>query len=218
MNRITERTLSVSLIVLLGTAFLGGCGPEMLDNQANDSAMINAADSKAANEDEDEVQAPAPTKVEMAKPAMRMVAPTATVQYPTRYVRLPSEAQTQQETQSFSNERREAIQDVLIQKNIHVFQPHVNKHLIQNHLTVNRKHHTTTYLHPSYRNEVAATSSVSETDEELPATVVNAPTSYIGGYTTIGMRPGCARWFSGGFFRNCGPVSRAFPVVGPYYR
>jgi hypothetical protein len=222
MNHITKSTLILTVLALVGTAFLGGCGPENIDGFANDSAMINdAADKDAApaktampavNDDDEAVVVPA-TKV--------VTAPTAVVQLPSRYVRLPSQAQTEAPVITNSREDREFAQDIYHQRNIHVYQPNINKHLIHKNLMINKKFHTTVINHPSYRNDVAMTSSVGETNEELPTTVVTSPTVTYGGFYNVGygVRPGCARWLSGGFHRNCGgALGGAWPVVGPYYR
>lgn len=216
----TKRALSVSLLLLAGTAFLGGCGPENIDDMAyvTDAADKDAEVAKPAMpEATEEEEADKP----VAAPATTIAAPTQVVQLPTRYVRLPSQAQTEAPVITNSREDRQFAQDVLHQRNVHIHQPSINKHLIHKNLMINNKYHTTVVNHPSFRNVVGMTSSVSQTTEELPTTVVNAPTTnYVGGFYNVGygVRPGCAPWLSGGFYRYCGRHIGAFPVNGPYYR
>lgn len=216
-----NRVITCSLFVVGAALFMAGCGPENFDAQAFDAAMTNDAVEKdagaMANEEADEDK---DEEKEMPKVATTTIAaPTAVVKLPTRYVRLPSQAQSQVPTISHSREDRQAEQDIMYERNVHIYKPHVNKHLIHKNLMLNNKYHTTIINHPSYRNDVAMSSSVSRTDEVLPTTVVESPTTVYRGFygygigaTTYGVRPGCAPYLSGGFYRYCNQV------VGPYYR
>lgn len=246
MNNTTRR---VSVLLLVGAAFyLGGCGPENLDDpaylaQLSDNGMINNAAEKEANAgkaammkgDKEGCAAgeEQPAKMEMARPAPQVA------QLPGRFVRLPSRAVTEPPVVTNSEEDQLSQQDVLIQRDVHVFKPMVNEHLIKKNLMINNKYHTTVINHPTFRNQVAVTSSVSSTEEVLPTTEVTTPTvdygtSYLGGvgYAGVpfpyqgylsfgsrwGVRPNCDRYLSGGFYRYCGEPNPVFPVVGPYYR
>ena len=215
-----KHMLTVCLSLIMGGLFIAGCGPENLDSAMMDDTSDKEiyAKKNATPMEDDEDEAPKA----MPKVAPKVMAPAVEVtQLPTRHVRLPSRVQAEQPVITNSDERREFAQDVIHESHVHVLQPSINKHNIHRNLTINNKYHTTLFNHPSFRNDITTTSSVSRTDEELPTTVIDSPTTNVVNVGTYyGYGRYCAPWLSGGFHRFCGG---AYPhyyrqVVGPYYR
>jgi hypothetical protein len=222
-----KHMLGICLSFIAGGLFLVGCGPENLDISAammNDTADKEMYPKKSAmhshNNEDDEMEESA----KQAKPQMRDAAsvPVEVVQLPPSYARLPSVVEAEAPVITHSGERREAMRDVIIERDIFIAQPHLNKHLIEKNVTINNKYQDHVHYQPSFANEVAiAPTTVVQTEERLPTTVDTAPAVTVPGVIApIALGPYCAPWLSGGFHRFCGQPYPAnyYPVNGPYYR
>lgn len=228
MNTMTK-LFSMSLLLAGAAAFFAGCGPENFDASLTDEAYTGDVDQNEVNrpmmmEEDEEGAMPArgnhPHKVAMP--------PVETVVLPEEVIQLPSRTVAQPPVVSYSREDRLAIQPITRHRNTHILQPNVNEHLIAKHLQINNKYQDHVFYHPSYRNDTAVTSDVSQTNAVLPTTFETLPAvtmpGRFGGFAGgggFGFGRGCAPWLSGGFWRYCNPgaaTTSMFPVVGPYYR
>ena len=246
MNHTAKLSLQIFAMVLVGaTVFMGGCGPDNLDDptyiadignseSANDAADNTATPNKPMMDDNeqptDQQKGPegAPTGgapeggmqdggAPMAMPeggapvvgVAAIAPPTRVVQLPPAFVKLPPEFRAQPPVITQSGEQIAVNQTVLHQRDIHVAQPAIEKHLISKNIHTHHQYRTDTILHPSFRRDVAFAQTASTSAEVVPGTVVTAPTAVVPGIVGIGGpifpgRPYCAPWYSGGLLRACG--------------
>lgn len=210
MNNTMKSSLHLSAIVLVGAAiFMTACGPEDMA-QINDNASITAAEEMDMNKD-------------MAKQPIPMaVKPQAAVQLPNDYLRMPTRVVSEPTIVTNTGEERAVNRDVLIEKNVHVLQPSLNRHLINTNYHTNYQYKTNIVRHPSFANQVVNTATATSSAQVLPTTeetaeAVVGPAVNVGYGYGFGHHYGCAPWLSGGFHRFCrGAVAPYLP--GPYLR
>jgi hypothetical protein len=243
MNHTTKRSLRLSLLLLVGAAlYLGGCGPENLDDPSY-LAQLSEAEMVDSAKNEEEGEAPKhmhgkhamghhpmrggremnnqpmayrrPGQPEMVAPAEVAVAGGPVIDLPPQFVRVPSEVVAQPPVITNTGEQINYRQPVLFEKEIREIQPNVNLHHVQKNLLIDKKYHTTVIRQPIASEVVTFGSDVAETDAVLPTTVVDAPLAFGGtafGYAGFG--PGCRPWLSGGFWRYCGAGPYGGPIPG----
>lgn len=207
MNHTSKKTLQFAAMILAGaTFFMGGCGPENLDDPTyladlDSESASDAADKSAAPMDkpmDDQANVPA-----AVPPAGAVVTPAAVVQLPEAFVELPSEHRAQPPIVTQSGEQINYNRRILFQKDIHVAQPAIEQHLVTKNVHTHRQYQTNVINHPSFRRDVAFAHTASESAEVLPTTVVTAPTAAARGVVAPAI-PYCAPWYSGGMLRACG--------------
>jgi hypothetical protein len=233
MNHTSKRALQFAAMILVGaTFFIGGCGPENLDTYvadtgselANDAADKTDAPAKPAMDDDKNMSddaggagdASAASATDDANPTGAMasvpavtpaVAPTRVVQLPPAFVKLPSEFRAQPPIVTHSGEQIGFQRNVLHQRDIHVAQPAIEKHLITKNVHTHNQFQTRVFNHPSFRKDIAFAHTASVSSEVLPTTVVTTPT-VVGPIGVAGPiypgRPFCSPLYSGGLLRNCG--------------
>lgn len=237
MNHTTERSLRVSLLLLVGAALLiSGCGPENLDDpsylaQLDESGMIDDASAKkdampikAMDMDDNDMMDDDKAGVDDTIIAGVAAIPTEVVQLPDRVVELPPQVVSEQPLVYNTQEDVNYQQRILHERKIHKLQPTVEDHLIKKNLHTHKQFHTTVINHPSFRKNVGFAQTYSESDEVLPTTEVTEATAVVVGGPVVGAapfagaRPGCDRWLSGSFYRYCNAYTGTLPVAGPYYR
>jgi hypothetical protein len=224
MNNTAKRSVRVSLLLLVGaTLFLGACGLENLDD-ATYLAQMASADASNEGEQKDANQATDMQAQQGAEamPAQAAVVANPVVKLPSSYAQMPTRVVAEPTVVTNSGEQRNFDRDIIVEQPILRDRRTHNIHRINKHFNTNTKYHSTIYNRDIHTNSVVVTGSASATAEVLPTTEVNLPSvvapavgvglgvGYGLGYNTWGWRPECARYLSGGFFRNC--------VTGPYYR
>lgn len=228
MNHITLKTLRVSMLLVGASLYLGGCGPENLDDPSYlaqlEDAGIAAADDETKKDDAGQdnmamqgqaMAAPANIgqPVVAGAPVVAAVPPIPVVQLPDIHVKLPTRVAPQPPVLTHSAEGRAIVQNRFHHRDILVPKPHVNTHNIHTTTTINNKFQDRIIDQPSFRNVITASASGGMTTEVLPTLHVTAPPVNFGtavipgpGPGPIGVRPLCNRYFSGGFYRYCGPA------------
>lgn len=225
MNTSRKPLLLIAMFMVGATAFLGGCGPENLDDPTY-LADIDSSDSVK----EDDPMNPNPNMPNsmdpnnpnrpngMMKPALPgpngAVAPV--IELPPVYGKAPPVVTAQPPVLTNTGEVRPIHQNVLIERDIHVLQPAQNTHNIHYPKRTDTQTRDNFILHPTTQNNVVITGSASATAAVLPPTTVVAPTVALPGVVTalpaIGIAPiapvapFCAPYLSGGMLRACGPL------------
>lgn len=236
MNHIALKTLHVSLLLVGAALFLGGCGPENLDDP---SYLAQLGDNHIAANEESQKDADAmgashapaavvPVKAAVAvapvvaAPAVAVVPPVAVKQLPDVHVKLPPRFAPKPDILTASGEQRGIFQNRYFHRDIFVPQKTLNTHTIHTATTINDKFQDRVIEQPSFGNRIVHTASAAKTVEVLPTLHAVAPAVNLGtivGPPVIGAIPGpiggpCARYFGGGFRRYCAgpPVPAIAPI------
>lgn len=192
-------------------------------DEDRDSAMTDLRNKAMPQDQEDNQAAPQPMVGAVGAAA-------AVVKLPPRYAQLPTRVVPNAPTLTTTGEQRVFERDILVEQPVINDQANVNTHVINNHVNTNTKYHTTVYNRQTFANRLAMTASASATAEVLPTTEVQLPSivapavgvgigvgvygpsiPYNWGWNptwgvvpgSLGGRPGCARYLSGGFHRRC---------------
>jgi hypothetical protein len=222
MNNTTKS--SVVSLILVCAMFLGACGPQNLDDQSYLAQMASAdagsydPSANGGNANGNGMGQPSGQPAGQAQ-GMGMGAPMGAVeQLPTIYSQLPTQVTGQPPVITNTAEQRFINQKVVVEQPVINNQPSINYHRPNTNFNTDTEYHTTVYNQPSFANVVVPTATATASEVVLPTTTVDLPAAVapaIGAlpigypfYNTWGWVPSCARYLSGGFFRDC--------AVGPY--
>ncbi len=228
-----NNTTKTSLLLLVGALFLGACGPQM-DDPAY-LAQMASMDANSANSNEGEAKDMDAMPAQSEQVAGAAIAAPQAAALPTIYSQMPPRVAVDPTIITNTAEQRNLVRKISVEQPIIRNQPSLNIHNVNTNIHTEREFHTTVYNRPSFANVVRPTATATESVNVLPTTEVNVPAVGAiapavgavapalgvgigagiapwghGLWNTWGIRPKCARYLSGGFFRNC--------AVGPYFR